>query len=112
MEVDTLVLDLRPLADHGQNEEAEDENGNAELQRQAHSFAARRPGPYPCPQLADPVQEGLLALVHVRRTLVGRMGVWASSSCWPESANGCPLPARRCDSARAMTRRSSCLEAP
>ena len=42
--MDALVLDLGPLVDHGEDEEAEDEDRDAELDRQPHAFAARRLG--------------------------------------------------------------------
>ena len=62
VEVDAFALDLRPLVDDGEDEEAEDEHGEPDLQRQAHAAAARRAGPEPSPGLADSVEEWLAAL--------------------------------------------------
>ena len=53
--MDPLVLDLRPLTDDGEDEEAEDEHRDTELQRQAQPFAARRPGADPRARIAYPV---------------------------------------------------------
>ena len=53
--MDALVLDLRPLVDHGEDEEAEDDEGDAELDRQPHALAARGPGSEFRPGLADAV---------------------------------------------------------
>jgi hypothetical protein len=55
VEVDALVLDLRPLADHGQDQEAEDHEHDSELDRQPHLPVARRPGAEPGARLAYPV---------------------------------------------------------
>ena len=55
--MDALVLDLGPLADDGQHEEAEDEQRDAELQGKAQPLAARGPGAEPRARLAYPVQE-------------------------------------------------------
>ena len=74
--MDALVLDLRPLVDHGQDQEAEDQDGKAELDGEANFATARRARPEPRACLADPVQEWLAAL-HVCRTLVTR-AVWDS----------------------------------
>jgi len=46
-------LELGPLVDHREDEEAEDDEGDAELDRQAHAFAARRLGSEFRPGLAD-----------------------------------------------------------
>jgi thiamine-monophosphate kinase len=67
--VDPLALDLRPLVDHGQDQEAEDQDGEADLEGEADTAAARRAGAETCAGLADPVQEWLAAL-HGLRTLV------------------------------------------
>src|SRR5262249_45944324 len=56
MEVDPLVLDFRPLLDHRQDEEAEDQDGDAELDREPDPFAARRAGPEPRAGFADPME--------------------------------------------------------
>ncbi len=60
VEVDALVLDLRPLVDDGEDEEAEDDDRDAELDREADALAARRPGADPRAGLADPVQKWLV----------------------------------------------------
>ena len=68
--MNSLVLDLRPLTYDREDEEAEDEHREAELESEAHALATRRAGPHLGAQLADAVKEGLLALFHVRSTLV------------------------------------------
>ena len=61
-------LDLRPLVDDGEDEEAEDQDGEADLEGEADPAAARRAGPELRSGLADPVQKWLAAL-HVRSHL-------------------------------------------
>ena len=69
--MDAFALDLRPLVDDGEDEEAEDEHGQADLQGQANPAASRRLGPELRPRLAEPVQKWL-APIHVCRTLMTR----------------------------------------
>ena len=66
--MDPLVLDLAPLVDDREDEEAEDDDGEAELQRQPHALAARWAGADLGPSLSDAVQKWL-ALRHERLTL-------------------------------------------
>ena len=113
MEVDAFVLDLRPLVDDGEDEEAEDEHGEAELQGEAYPAAARRAGAEPRAGLTDPVQKWLAPL-HVsahlsdeasadrrrrpRPASLGRFGIvsrWASSSCLAKVRERLPPPGPR-----------------
>ena len=81
-----FALDLRPLVDDGEDEEAEDDHGEAELERKPQPAAARRLGPEPRPGLTDPVQEWLRSL-HVRRTLVMAQSA-RPPTCWESRAMG------------------------
>ena len=56
VEMDALVLDLRPLVDDGEDEEAEYDQGEAELDRQPDPFALGRFRSEPGAGLADPVK--------------------------------------------------------
>jgi hypothetical protein len=69
VEVDAFALDLRPLVDDGEDQEAEDEHGKADLEGEADPTTAGRARPELGSGLADPVQKWLAAL-HVRGTLV------------------------------------------
>ena len=69
VEMDALGLDLRPLADHRQHQEAEDEQRDSELDRELHPLAARRPGAESGARVAYPVQEWSAGF-HEIRTLV------------------------------------------
>ena len=53
--MDALVLDLRPLVDDGEDEEAEDDDRDAELDREADALAARRPGAEAGAGFAEPM---------------------------------------------------------
>ena len=55
--MDAFALDLRPLVDDGQDEEAEDDDGEPDLQREAHPFAAGRSGPESRACFAESVEE-------------------------------------------------------
>jgi hypothetical protein len=69
VEVDAFALDLRPLVDDGEDQEAEDEHGKADLEGEADPATAGRARSELGSGLADPVQKWLAAL-HVRGTLV------------------------------------------
>ena len=67
--MNAFVLNLRPLVDDGEDEEAEDQRREPDLQGEPDFAAARGLFPEPGSDLADAVQEWLAAL-HVRGTLV------------------------------------------
>ncbi len=69
--MDALALDFGPLIDDGEDEETEDHQGQAELDRKPQTAAARGAVPEPRPGLTKAVQKWLASL-HVRRTLVTR----------------------------------------
>jgi hypothetical protein len=62
VEVHAFVLDLRPLIDDGQDEEAEDDDRETDLQRKAHALAARGFGPEFRPCFTEPMEEWLPSL--------------------------------------------------
>ena len=62
--MNAFALDLRPLVDDGEDQEAEDDRREADLEGEADAAAARRTGPEPRSGLAHAVQEWLAAL-HV-----------------------------------------------
>jgi hypothetical protein len=68
--MDPLVLDLRPLVDDREDEEAEDHDREADLEGETHLAAAGRLFADARYGLAYPVQEWLAAL-HVRPHLSG-----------------------------------------
>ena len=60
--MDPFALDLRPLVDDGEDEEAEDDYREPDLQGEPHPFAAGWLGPELRPCVTDPVEEWLLSL--------------------------------------------------
>ena len=59
VEVHALALDLRPLVDDGEDQEAEDDDGEADLQRKAHPLAAGWLGADTGPCISQPMEEWL-----------------------------------------------------
>jgi hypothetical protein len=57
-----FVLDLRPLVDDGEDEEAENHDREADLQSKAYALASRGLGPDLGPCVTEPVEEWLLSL--------------------------------------------------
>ena len=100
-----FALDLRPLVDDGEDEEAEDDDGEADLQRQAHPLAARGLGPEFAPASPSRWRSGCCFSTppnHRDRPRnpapapgSGIVGRWASSSCWRCCASGCRRPGPR-----------------
>jgi thiamine-monophosphate kinase len=76
VEVDAFALDLRPLVDDGQNQEAEDDHGEADLKGEANTSAARWARSEPCSGLADPMKEWL-ATIHERPSLLTQAALTA-----------------------------------
>ena len=105
--MDAFALDLRPLVDDGEDEEAEDDDGEPDLQGEAHPFAAGWLGPESRPCFTDPVEEWLPSLHSAVRLVT----FWDSQpmgefELLARCASGCRRRARGCASAAATTPRS------
>ena len=109
VEMHAFALDLRPLVDDGEDEEAEDENREADLQSKPHPLAAGGLVPKLAPASPSRWRSGCRRSTPFDISdASGIVSRWASSSCWRCFASGCRRRGPRCASAAATTRPSRC----